>query len=304
MSTAPDLPEGLLTRPPVPDDATAVFELYATCEALVQDEPDVELEDIVADWRRPSFDLAADAVLVLEGGTLVAEAEVFKGRRAEVAVHPDARNRGIGSALLDWTRRRASEVGSTMVGQTTPDADEAARELFRAKGYEPRWSSWILSYEIDGPPAPPELPDGYSLRPFEPGRDDREVYDVVERAVGEWPDRDPSTYGDWRAQIVETERFDPSLLVVIASGDAIVGTASNSDPGPESDGWVDQLAVAREHRGRGLGRALLQRSFALFHERGKTSVRLSTDSRTGALGLYEHVGMRVLRSYTHHAKRL
>jgi mycothiol synthase len=62
------------------------------------------------------------------------------------------------------------------------------------------------------------------------------------------------------------------------------------------------LAVAREHRGLGLGRALLQQAFALFHGRGKSSAGLSTDSRTGALELYEHLGMRVVRSYTHHAK--
>ena len=67
---------------------------------------------------------------------------------------------------------------------------------------------------------------------------------------------------------------------------------------------MHQLAVAREHRNLGLGRALLLRAFELFHARGRASVGLSTDSRTGALGLYEHVGMRVVRSYTHHAKRL
>ena len=67
---------------------------------------------------------------------------------------------------------------------------------------------------------------------------------------------------------------------------------------------MHQLAVAREHRSLGLGRALLLRAFELFHARGRASVGLSTDSRTGALGLYEHVGMRVVRSYTHHAKRL
>jgi hypothetical protein len=33
-------------------------------------------------------------------------------------------------------------------------------------------------------------------------------------------------------------------------------------------------------------------------------VGLSTDSRTGALGLYERVGMKVTRSYTHFAKEL
>jgi hypothetical protein len=37
---------------------------------------------------------------------------------------------------------------------------------------------------------------------------------------------------------------------------------------------------------------------------GRSVVQLSTDSRTGALGLYEHVGMRIVRSYTHYAKEL
>ena len=31
---------------------------------------------------------------------------------------------------------------------------------------------------------------------------------------------------------------------------------------------------------------------------------VSTDSRTGALGLYEKVGMRVVRQYTRYRKRL
>ena len=304
MGAPLDLPAGLTARAPVPGDAAAVFELYAACEALVQDEPNIELDDIVVDWRRPSFDLAADAILVQEGGRIVAEGEVFKGRRAEVAVHPDARGRGVGTALLGWTQRRAREIGSSTVGQTTPDANEAARDLFRANGYEPMWTSWVLSYAIDGVPAAPELPVGYAFRPFELGRNDREVYDLIERAFGEWPDRDPYAYEDWRAIIVEAESFDPSLQLVIESDGRIVGTASTTDPLPLSDGWVHQLAVAREHRGRGLGRALLQQSFVNFHARGKRSVGLSTDSRTGALGLYEHVGMRMVRSYTHHAKQL
>ena len=288
----------------MPDDATEVFELYAICESLVQEEPDIELEDIVADWRRPSFDLGADAILVTEGRRIVAEAEIFRGRRAEVVVHPDVRDRGVGTALLGWTQRRARATGSPIVGQTTPDADEAARDLLRANGYEPMWTSWVLSYAIDGAPAVPRLPDGYAFRPFELGRDDRDVYDVVERAFGEWPDREPYAYEDWRAIVVEPESFDPSLQLVIESDGRIVGTASTADPDPQSDGWVHQLAVAHEHRGRGLGRALLQQAFLNFHARGKRSVGLSTDSRTGVLGLYEHVGMRVVRSYTHHAKQV
>ncbi len=304
MDAPLDLPDGFAARSPTPDDAAEVYELYAASERLVQSEPDVQLEDILAEWARPSFDLAVDAIVVVDGDRIVAEGELFKGRRAEVTVHPDARGRGIGTALIGWTQRRGREVGSPQVGQTVPDADESARELFRANGYEPRWTSWVLSYPIEGPPVQPELPEGFAFRSFELDRDDREVYDVVERAFNEWPDRDPYAYEDWRALTVETDGFDPTLQVVIVRDGRIVGTANAVDPAPHTEGWVHQLAVAREHRGLGLGRALLQRSFVDFHARGKRSVGLSTDSRTGALGLYEHVGMHVVRSYTHHAKQL
>jgi GNAT superfamily N-acetyltransferase len=304
MSARLDLPDGLTHRSPVPDDASGVYELYALCESIVQGEPDVELDDIVADWRRPSFDLAADAVLVLDGDRIVAEGELFMGRRAEVAVHPDARGRGIGTALLGWTQARARELGSSLVGQTTNDEERSAHDLFRANGYEPMWTSWILSYAIGSPPEPPGLPEGYAFRPFVLGTDDREVYDVVERAFSEWPDRDPYPYEDWRVRTVEMPGFDPTAQVVIVRDGRIVATANTADPAQGTEGWVHQLAVEREHRGQGLGRALLQQTFVDFHARGKSSVGLNTDSRTGALGLYEHVGMRVTRSYTHHAKQL
>ena len=66
-----------------------------------------------------------------------------------------------------------------------------------------------------------------------------------------------------------------------------------------SDGmlWVDELAVAADQRGLGLARALLADSFAEGRRRGLTRSGLSTDSRTGALGLYEHVGMEVVASF-------
>ena len=48
-----------------------------------------------------------------------------------------------------------------------------------------------------------------------------------------------------------------------------------------------------------LGTALLQESFAEFERRGLPRVRLNVDSDnlTGAVALYERVGMRVVTSY-------
>ena len=49
---------------------------------------------------------------------------------------------------------------------------------------------------------------------------------------------------------------------------------------------------------------LLLTAFGWFYERGRRIVGVSTDSRTGALGLYENVGMTVVRQYTRYTKRL
>ncbi len=62
--------------------------------------------------------------------------------------------------------------------------------------------------------------------------------------------------------------------------------------------WIAQLAVAREHRGRGLARALLVESFGRGRRAGCARAGLDTDARTGARGLYERVGMRIVRTET------
>ena len=72
----------------------------------------------------------------------------------------------------------------------------------------------------------------------------------------------------------------------------------------QDDGWVQQLATKATHRDRGIARALLESTFLAVHETGKRKVGLSTNSRTGALGLYERLGMRIARSYTGWAKDL
>ena len=301
MDTDVDPPAGLTARPATHEDARSVFELVAAHESAVQGRPDIAFQDILADWRRPSFDLATDSIVVFDGERMVAAAEVFKGRRAEAMVHPDAWDRGIGAWLLGWTERCARRAGGALVGQTVQDTLVAAVELLRRRGYEPLWTSWILEITLAERPPEPELPRGFAFRPYVAG-DDRAIFEVIERAFSEWPDRDASSFEDWHASTIQGEEFDPELLLLIEHEGEPVGVALCIDA--VDDGWVQTLAVAREHRGAGLGRALLQRAFVEFHRRGRSVVQLGTDSRAGALGLYEHVGMRVVRSYTHYAKDL
>src|SRR4029079_4657865 len=65
--------------------------------------------------------------------------------------------------------------------------------------------------------------------------------------------------------------------------------------------WIDKLAVAATYRLGAMPRARLGTACRRSFDRGYDHTSLSTDSRTGALTLYERVGMRVTRSFTHWA---
>ena len=176
------------------------------------------------------------------------------------------------------------------------------RHLVRGHGYVPLYTSWVLDVDLVEA-APPEVPPGISIRNFEVGRDDEVVFRLVEDAFSEWPDRLPSTFEDWAPRTIDWPGFEPWHMPLAVAGEEVVGSAHLIDYG-EDFGWVNQLAVRRDFRNRGIARALLAQSFGAFRAIGKRTCGLSTDSRTGALGLYERVGMSVTQSYTHFSKPL
>jgi mycothiol synthase len=59
---------------------------------------------------------------------------------------------------------------------------------------------------------------------------------------------------------------------------------------------VPQVAVVPGHRRRGLARELLVRVALAARERGVGRLGLFTYEATGALGLYERLGMRVVHT--------
>lgn len=279
------------------EDAASVFAVFAAAEKHDTGEVSVDLEDIEGDWQRPSFSLERDSVAVLDGDVMVAAAEVYKGRRAEATVHPGHRGRGIGTWLAAWAREAAVRNGGTVVGQTVPAGGDA-EAFFEALGYERGWTSWVLEVPQGAAIEPQLLPEGYALRDFVPGRDDDVTYHLVEDAFNEWPERQPSSFEDWAAGVVRRPGFEAwQVRLAIDPSGTPVGTAFVINSG--DDGYVAQLAVRRDQRSRGLARALLVDAFQRARAHGAARSELSTDSRTGALGLYERVGMVVTKTYHH-----
>jgi mycothiol synthase len=296
---------GLSTSGATMDDVAEVTELLQASEGFDHGELDVTIEDVLSDWSRPQFHPASDVLLVREGTALLAYAEV-PGWRAEATVHPSARGRGIGTALLAWIEHRAltrpPAHAERRVGQTVKDSNSGAITLFVRQGYEIRHTSWVLRLPDDVTIEDVRLPDDVSIRPYRQGIEDRPVYQVIEDAFNEWSTRQATRYESWRAASVERLDFDPELLLVAVKGEEILG-ASLCLPYPE-EGWVEQLAVRGDHRGRGIAKALLRRSFEDMRALGLPAVGVSTDSRTGALGLYASVGMELRSTYLHYSKLL
>lgn len=302
---APVFPDSVAVRGAYASGIPAIVALFRASEEADGGEALLTVEDVESDWEITGFDPAFDAVMAMKGERLVAYAEV-PGWRAQATVHPDERGRGIGSAILAWTehraRRRSPDGAELRVGQTVPDTNRAAIDLFRRHGYERRHTSWVLRLPDGVTIEDRPLPDGIVIRPFRRDEEEYAVYRVVEDAFNEWPTRDPSPYVDWQAIVTRRADFDPSLLLIAATADEVVGVAFGIPY--EDEGWVQQLAVRADQRGRGLAKALLRASFEEFRGRGFPAVGLSTDSRTGALDLYRSVGMVVRASYTHWSKVL
>lgn len=298
------IPEGLTSRPLVHDDARAVFEVMAAQELEDLGMVEIEEADIVGDWGRPSFDVSASTVGVFDADRLVGYAEVSSADRGDAAVLPAYRSRGIGTALAHWMQETARRQGATVVGMPVPEGSAGDR-LLGDLGYLVRWTSWLLQLPEGATIVERSLPEGYAVREADPA-EYRAVHDVVEDAFLEWSVREREGYDDFHAVVAGRPGFEPwQLRVVIDPGGDLVGVASVSvtttDDGRDPEAFISRLAVRRDQRNRGLAQALMVDTFAQARAHGAVTSALSTDSRTGALGLYEKVGMRVTSVWVNRA---
>jgi mycothiol synthase len=297
-----DLPDGLISRPLELSDARAVYEVMAAQELHDVGEVVIEEADIVGDWQRPSQDVSATTIGVFDGDRLVAYGEVAATWHGDAAVHPDYRGRGIGTAIAHWTQELARKKGGTVFGMPVPVGSDGDR-LLESLGYFVRWHSWVLQLpdgkEIEAQP----LPAGYGIRSAVTEDDQRAAHEVIEDAFLEWSERERQTFEDFAARTMLRPGFQPWNLRIVSDAEGAVVAACNVQLADRC-GYVNAIAVRKDQRGLGLARSMLVDAFGLARDHGATRSELSTDSRTGALGLYEKVGMVVTSNWVHRAVNL
>src|SRR3954469_2730666 len=287
------LPDGLTSRVLTMDDARAVYDLAAAQEMVDVGRVEIEPEDIIGDWNRPSWDVATHTVGVFDGDRMVAYGEITGRDRGDAAVHPDYRRRGIGTAIAGWLQQTARELGGTGYGSPVPEGSAGDRLLAKL-GYRIRHTSWALALPEGKEVERRQLPPGYAIR--EARRVEYPaVQAVIEDAFLEWSVRDRESYEDFHASVIGRPGFEAWNLRVVTDPEGdIVGAALVIMAGePAMEAYIERLAVRKDQRQRGLAQALLVDAFAQGRKHGATRSALATDSRTGALSLYQKVGMEV-----------
>jgi mycothiol synthase len=307
----PAPPSGYTLRSATQADLTEVVAFLRLCDVHDWGEPDTMEAQIAFEWGLPDMDLPRDAWIVHGDDGVIAAYTWILGRDEHRrldgwgAVHPEHRGRGLGTYLLRL-RQHLEEVHAGLAPDGAPVTsyfgtiapDLGARELAERFGYREVRHFWQMVIDLppDGSLPEPAWPAGVSVRTFERGRDDRAIHAVMEESFAEHWGHVEVPFEDWRPRL-ETEWFDPSLVLLAEVGDEMAGALIGGVL--EGEGWVMTLGVRAPWRGRGIGEALLRTSLREFDRRGLRVAKLDVDAgnETGATRLYERVGMRVNRQY-------
>lgn len=316
---------GLPTRPLTyvdgvvdPRDLAEAIRLVLGCEAAVADPPDTSPVDVEGMLAMPSMDRTATCFL-LDGdeavGFVWVEKDQFEGVTGldtySLPWPGSARVRSQALAIgLDAARRHAAEEGSSTwkarSGGYVSDIDHLA--VMTAAGMTPARRFYRMRIESSSPAIPaaaPALPEGMEIVVCDDDETRRVIHRVDNESFSEhwgWADY---PYDDWWGYWQSRLSRDPQgwWLLTVDGAPAAICLLDESRADRE-EGYVAVLGVLKEFRGRGLAQLLLRRAFVHYRDLGRTATLLGVDATntTGAVALYEKVGMRpvmVMEAYEH-----
>lgn len=310
------LPEGLSTRPATEADFVSIYEITRAYELTYDGKAETTLEDIRQMHLAPGVSLAKDSCLTFDQtGQLVGYMLLRHVQYAKFTLllrvqegYPDPR---LGEYLLElaetWARERMVQAKSgvrVILTSLLPSTDAVGRHRYEHAGLREVRRYWEMEMEMREAPPVPIWPEGIAVRPYVPGRDERLAYELVEIAFQDIWGITPLCFEEFRHRTVERPTFDPSLWFLAYQDAQAVGAALCRNE--EEFGWIDDLAVQRLARGKGLGTTLLLHSLGEFYRRGQHKVRLDVDSQslTGAQRIYQRAGMQTVKELVRYEKEL
>lgn len=126
-------------------DIGPVLELWGiSAAANASRPPDTEAALVALFERDPAALLVAEAGAQLVG-SVIAGWDGWRGHLYRLAVHPDARGRGVGRALLGAAESRLSALGAQRFDAMVLNDNELGHRFWAAAGYRRQgdWGRWV-----------------------------------------------------------------------------------------------------------------------------------------------------------------
>ncbi len=270
------------------------------------------------------FDPRLDVLVAEIDGSMCAATETHARIRDGRGSHhldgwvaPRWRRQGLGRALLHWAEQRAATV-AIVDGPAGPhdletwiDVTQAgAVALFESAGYQVVRHGLRMIRDLAEPIEMRPLPAGLEIRPVAVA-DHRRIWDGDTEAFRDhWnsAERTEADYEGWFA----TPGLDTSLWRVAWAGDEVAGGVMTSI-WPEENallgvqrGWLEHVSVRRPWRRRGLASALMTEAILGLRAAGMREAALGVDAQnvTGAVGVYERLGFRPVRTTVKYRREL
>ena len=214
----------------------------------------------------------------------------------DLAVHPRARGRGLGSALLAAALPGADQAAP--LDAWSHGNHPAAARLARRFGFRPVRDLWVMRRDAEGElPEAPAVP-GVRIRTFRAG-DGIELLRVNAAAFADHPEQGRLDIGGLTERMAESW-FDPAgLLVAEDAGDRMLGFHWTKQHSAEV-GEVYVVGVSPQAQGRGLGRLLTVAGLRHLAGLGVREVLLYVESDNApAIRMYERFGFTHEETDTH-----
>jgi mycothiol synthase len=300
----------LTLRPARPTDLPAVAGLLAAIDIDEYGVAETDEATIAELWSRPRFDPAVDAwVLEAGDGSIAGYVEVWDEEPGidftiDAYVRPGL-PRDLERRLNDVATARAREkqTGPAALHTVRAGADQKGMDYLLSDGWEAVRTYYRMTIELGERRPEVTWPAGIRPEAFRRGVDDEAMHALIEDAFSGHFRHPREPLDEWRQRMMGAG-FDPRFWFFAREGDrAVAGLLGYDENG---GGWVRDLGVPADHRGRGIGMAMLRHAFGLFHDAGLRRVGLGVDTGnvTRAALLYERAGMTVERHYHFFRKRI
>jgi mycothiol synthase len=283
-------------------------------ESLPDREASLAIQNSVSPRRRISLADVLDyeeavehsiELLAEEDGQVVGSAHggLEAGSRhpeASIAVLPEHRGRGIGTALYRELSAWARSIGADALYSAVEESDPESLDWARRRGFVERSRDSRLVLELAGIEAPVVVPPaGIEILTWAERPDASEgMYEVYVEASPDIPgeeDEPTPEYGEWLRQHMQGAGDRPDATFVALAGDDVVGYSkfSLTDAQPEI-AFHDLTAVKRAWRGKGIAGALKATQIRWAKERGYRRLETMNEERNEPIRrLNERYGYRL-----------